>query len=233
MRPLLISLLLLAAAPAGASARRIILIGDSHTVGIAGVGGFGEKLVELIGQPGGRVVEVFAACSSAPSWFLPGRSRTSTCGTWFRRWNGDPPVAVDTRSAAPAPAITTLVDDNVALVIIALGTNMANWRQGGVGPLHDAGELARQAVIRGARCVWVGPPPVRGYSGLSDAARASNQAALDSGLADAVRGLCAYVQSTTLYDGSDGIHYAKPRAEQWAHDVHNDPTFDAVMSVFR
>ncbi len=225
--PLLILLLALAA-PSSANARKVLVIGDSHSVA-----SFGSRLVSLIGRPGGRVVEVFAACSGAPSWFLPGGSRSSPCGTWFRRWRGEPAAAVDVRRASPTPAITTLVDDDVDLVVIALGTNMADWRQGGVGSLSSAGDLARQAVIRGARCVWVGPPPIPGYPSLSATDAARNRARLDSGLAAEVRGLCSYIRSTTPYNGTDGIHYGSARAEDWAEQVYNDPAFAAALSPLR
>lgn len=220
----LLALLLALALPAAAepSPRRILLLGDSHTAGP-----FGSALVRLIGSPGGRRVEVYAACSSAPSWFLPGQTRTSGCGTWFRR------AGADDRRAQATPAITSVLGDDVDLVVIALGTNMADWRAGGVGELSTAGTLAHHAMMRGARCVWIGPPPVPGYPSLPLYKSTLNYDRLNEGLRAQLGGHCAYVQSTTAYGGADGIHYDRANAELWAAQVYRDAAFSAALGAAR
>jgi hypothetical protein len=223
--PLLALLLPLALAlPAAAEQvpRRVLLLGDSHLTGP-----FGSALLRRIGGPGGRRVDVYAACSAAPEWFLPGHSHTSPCGTWFRR------AGADDRRAQAAPAITAVLGDDVDLVIIALGTNMADWRAGGVGDLSSAGTLAHHAMMRGAKCVWVGPPPVPGYPSLPFYKGPLNYDQLNEGLRARLGGHCAYVQSTTPYGGADGIHYDRANAELWAEQVYRDATFSAALGALR
>jgi hypothetical protein len=220
MSPL--SLLLALALPSAANAgNRVVLIGDSHSVT-----GFGRELVERIAA-GGHAVDVYASCGSSPGWFLAGQTRPSPCGTWFRR------SGADTRTAQATPVISNVAGGGVGLVIIALGTNMANWRSGGVGNLGDAGTLAHHAMMHGAKCVWVGPPPVRGYPELPEYKASMTYDDLDSGLRAQVATHCTYVRSTTPYSGGDGIHYDARRAEQWAEQVYRDPGMTAALSALR
>lgn len=233
MAPLaLLALVLSLPAPAAnvATPRRVVYIGDSHSVM-----GFGQGLLRRIGRPGGRVVDVYAACSGRVDWFLPGGAHSSPCGTYFRRWNGS--GYTETTRAAPTPAIGSVVDGDVDLVIIALGTNHADWRRGGVEDLRRAGELARAAVSRGALCVWIGPPPIPGWyrsgtrqSALSGAAAAANYAGLNAALRAQVQGRCAYIPGTTPYRGDDGIHYDATGGDQWAGQVWRDRDMAAVMA---
>lgn len=222
MTPLALLLPLALALPSAASSgRKVVLIGDSHSVT-----GFGRALVERIAAEG-RPVDVYASCGSAPGWFLPGQTQASSCGTWFRR------AGADARQNQAPPAITAVAGADVGLVIIALGTNMADWRAGGVGDLSSAGTLAHHAMMHGARCVWIGPPPVRGYSGLPEYKASRNYDALDAGLRAQVASHCTYVRSTTPYSGGDGIHYDAGRAEQWAEQVYRDAGLTAALSALR
>lgn len=222
MTPLALLLPLALALPSAADAgKKVVLIGDSHSVT-----GFGRALVQRIAA-GGRQVDVYASCGSSPGWFLPGQTRASSCGTWFRR------SGADARQNQAPPAISAIAGSDVGLVIIALGTNMADWRAGSVGDLSSAGTLAHHAMMHGARCVWVGPPPVRGYSSLPEYKASMTFDELDAGLRAQVGTHCSYVRSATPYSGSDGIHYDAARAEQWAEQVFRDPGMTAALSALR
>jgi hypothetical protein len=220
MTPL--ALLLALALPSAAdSGKKVVLLGDSHSVT-----GFGRELVARI-TAGGLRVDVVASCGSSPGWFLPGQARASSCGSWFRR------AGAESRQNQVPPPITAVAGSDVGVVIIALGTNMANWRTGGVGGLGDAATLAHHAMMHGAKCVWVGPPPVRGYPELPEYKASMTWEELDSGLRAQVAMHCAYVRSTTPYSGSDGIHYDARRAEQWAEQVYRDPAMAAALAGAR
>lgn len=221
MTPLALLLPLALALPSAAnSGGKVVLIGDSHSTA-----GFGRSLVARL-TAAGHPVDVFAACGSAPGWFLAGNTRASSCGTWFRRSGSD------VRTAQATPVIGN-VAHGAGLVIIALGTNMANWRTGGLGNLDEAATLAHHAMMHGAKCVWVGPPPVRGYPELPEYKASMTYDELDSGLRAQVSTHCTYVRSTTPYAGADGIHYGAQEAERWAEQVYRDPGMTAALAGLR
>lgn len=222
MAPLAALLLALSASlSAEPSGRRALVLGDSHVAGP-----FGAALVRRIGEAGLRA-EVYGACGASPSWFLPGTGNTSRCGTWFRR------AGADDRRAQATPSIGNVLGDDVGLVVIVLGTNMADWSNGGVGDLSSAGTLAHHAMMRGARCVWVGPPPIPGHPSLPLYKSAGNYDRLNDGLKAQLSGHCAYVTSATPYSGRDGIHYDRAGAELWAEQVYRDAAFSTALSGAR
>lgn len=218
---LLLPLALVLPAAAEPSGRRILVLGDSHVAGP-----FGAALARKLAGSG-RSVDAYGACGASPSWFLPGQGRTSSCGTWVKHG------AHEDRRAQATPAVTNVLGDDVDLVVIVLGTNMADWRTGGVGDLSSAGTLAHHAMMRGARCVWVGPPPIPGYPSLPLYKGPLNYDQLNEGLKAQLAGHCAYAQSTTPYSGTDGIHYDRGGAERWAEQVYRDAALSAALSAPR
>jgi hypothetical protein len=196
--------------------RRILVVGDSHLDGT-----FGRQLVAgLDALSPRRYVDVYASCGANPASFLT-RPRTSQCGTWFRH---GAPRQVESEDSAPTPPVSAALRPETDIVVIVLGTNMADWSHGVVNDLGDAGRLAAAATARGARCFWVGPPPargnkVRGAYLLTPAQALANYRGLDAGLQAQVSGRCGYIASRLPYSGTDGMHYDDAASARWAGSV--------------
>lgn len=213
--------LTIAVTPAAAvPPNRLVLIGDSHVVGA-----FGKRLdYRLRAADKRRLVDVHASCGAEPSWSLPDRpdgGRVSHCGTWTKRHLELPPYAVE-ESTEPrsTPRIAELLRPGApTTVIVALGTNMADWKIAALKPdLAAAGDLARAIAASGARCIWIGPPDARGELDADTARRLWIR--LDESLRAEVAFSCSYLTSRTIYEGRDGIHYAPAAARAWADQVH-------------
>jgi hypothetical protein len=211
------------AAPAAVSAaapkdgaKRLILIGDSHTAGA-----FGHALDGLLRK---RVpaVETYGSCGASPAWYVPGNGasgHTSACGTWFHRYSAaDPAKLEEVTSASPTPLIGALLKEKPDVVVVALGTNMIDWNKGGISGLESAAALGSAIKAAGARCLWIGPPDGLGH--LSREAATAQLAKLNSSLASTVSGTCDYLPSQTTYQASwpdpEKLHYPPDAASAWA-----------------
>jgi hypothetical protein len=193
-----------------AGAPRVLLLGDSHTVGT-----FGHELDAGLraAYPGWRI-ETYASCGASPSWYLPGNAasgHTSECGTWFHRYA---PKLESVTAASATPLIDGLVASHPDTVIVALGANMANWKKGGIFGMETASALAAKIVGAGSRCLWIGPPDEAGHM-PPDQAKAQ-VARLNAALRASVGEYCRYIESRTTYSGGDGMHYYPEPAKAWA-----------------
>jgi hypothetical protein len=194
----------------------VIVIGDSHTEGP-----FGHELGARLraAYPGWRI-ETYASCGAAPNWYLPGSAasgHTSPCGTWFHRYSAENPSKLeDVTTASPTPLIGALLGSRPDTVIVALGTNMADWKKGGLIGMDTASALARAITGAGARCLWVGPPD--GIGQLTREQATAQIAQLNAALPKALGGACVYLQSHTTYAGTDPqkLHYPPGPAKVWA-----------------
>jgi hypothetical protein len=214
-----------------AGAPRVLLIGDSHTVGP-----FGRELdSQLRASYPVWKIETYASCGSSPSWFLPGNGasgHTSACGTWFHRYDPAEPSKLESlTAAAPTPLIGTLLASHPDTVIVALGANMANWEKGGIFGLDTAKALADAIVAGGARCVWIGPPDEAGHM-PPDAAKAQ-VASLNDALRQTLGDSCRFIQSRTTYSRSwpdpMQLHYPPDAAKAWAGQVA--PAMRRILGV--
>jgi hypothetical protein len=204
-----------------AGAPRVTLVGDSHTVGP-----FGRELDSMLraSYPVWKI-ETYASCGSSPSWFLAGNGasgHTSSCGTWFHRYNPQDTSKLESLTAAsPTPLIGALLAPHPDTVIVALGANMADWDKGGISGLGTARALADAIVAGGARCVWIGPPDEAGHM-PADQAKAQ-VARLNDALRQTLGDSCQFVQSHTSYDRSWSdpmkMHYPPEAAKAWAQQV--------------
>ncbi|HEX4049036.1 MAG TPA: hypothetical protein VH309_14420 [Elusimicrobiota bacterium] len=209
---------------------RVVLIGDSHTVGP-----FGHELDARLraDYPGWRI-ETYASCGAAPGWYLPGTAasgHTSPCGTWFHRYSAQDPSRLESLdAAAPTPLIGSLLASRPDTVIVALGANMADWNKGGIFGLDSARALADEIAGAGARCVWIGPPDEAGHM-PPDLAKVQG-ARLNAALRAALGGSCRFLESHTTYSGTDPmrLHYAPAPAKAWADQAA--AAVEGVLGVF-
>jgi hypothetical protein len=205
---------------------KVLVVGDSHTVGLFGKG----VLSVLDGQPDLDTAMV-ARCSSSPQHWLGDASVKplgSNCGH-FERGYRDPSGKRDAgrnlKGNPPLPSVASLVSrGKPAFVVIALGTNQLP-RSESIS-LESAKEavdrLIDQAKSGGARCIWVGPPnePTSVFS-------KANQDRFNILLRTATRAKgCLFVDSRdvtnakdTAADRANHIHYLTSAGTKWGKAV--------------
>jgi hypothetical protein len=184
-------------------AARILVIGDSHTVGP-----FGSSLdKELVRQ--GHQVSLQAVCGASATWWLgPKRADLSICyalhdygkkGKWA---SGKP-------DAAPAFA-KDLLAARPDVVVFALGSNPD---AGGAAGTGAAAEKLLALTPSSAKCLWIGPPPMP--KRLAAIGAVYNE--LPQAFSRAGRG-CALLDSRALISASDASpndHFYGAPAEAW------------------
>lgn len=189
---------------------RVLVIGDSHTVGT-----YGAELDRLLRATGARV-ETRGSAGSSPSWWLTGRP--TRCGFVARHADGsvdEPPWN--------APHATPLIRDllgpeGVDLLIVSLGANMRKASSDVIrGEVLSFLDVASRSA---ARIIWVGPPRTR-----ADMDDPRAMAAFAASLRALVEPRATYIDSAafTAYAGRDGIHYSGPDgtrvARAWARRI--------------
>lgn len=209
------------------SAQRVLMIGDSMTVG-----DFGEALQEyLIKHCGKGSVAIYASCGSSPEHWLKAEPVFVTrCG--YRQYTEGGPIVVDFVGRRPPQPVPTpkledlLVKHRPSVVIVQLGTN---WMQSiSEKPAEEAkcqSILERFATaLRGSpgtvrQVIWITPPDSSHYSNqtmltVDDLLKsAAKKHAFDRIVSSA---MTHYTAGKT---GGDGIHYRKEEAVEWAHRV--------------
>ncbi len=222
----LLSAILLTTAPAlpRENAGRILVIGDSLTVG-----GFGETLQELlITRYGSENVFVYGSCGSAPQhWLSVEPPHVTRCG--YRERTPQRTIVLEYKNGQRPPPVQTPKIDRLLwmhkpqVVIVQLGTN---WFDDLLGRNSDeekkkmAQALDRLAAsLRGKQVIWILPPDTTKFSHAVQnevrqlIAKAGRTWRFD--WIDSVQ-LTHYVNGRT---GSDGVHYNSEAGADWARGV--------------
>jgi hypothetical protein len=209
----------------GTGAIRVLMIGDSLTVG-----GFGEAMQDYFLKRFGRNnVAVYAACGSSPEqWLRSGPEFLTKCG--YREQTPHTTILYDfVNGIPPQPAVTPKLEDLIGslrptTLIVQLGTN---WMDGMLG--HSVGDDSNYSQIldRFVAAVHDGPNTVRQIIWITppDSSRYSNE--VKRSVRDLIK--CAAQKysfqmidsgSMTHYvpgrSGGDGVHYNSEEAKQWA-----------------
>ena len=210
-----------------ADAARILMIGDSLTVGTFG-GVMHDYLVALYGT---RNVAVYGSCGSSPEhWLRDEPPFVTKCG--FRQQTPEETELIDFKNGRPPRRVPTpKVEDLVAkfrpnVVIVQLGTN---WMDIVASPTRgkqlDFDSILDRLVnaIRSSRTVsriiWITPPDSSHFTPRtqrtverilkSAAARDHFETVISSRLTH-------YIPGKT---GGDGVHYNEEAGTAWAHAV--------------
>ena len=203
---------------------RILMIGDSHSVGI-----FGHKLTELIKTAAPKVeLMAVASCGSEPHWWLTGKP--THCGLRTLYPNGFD----NTISNAPTPKIADLLNlTKPKMTIVQLGSNLVL-----LSPQER--EIYTQALMdivkqNGGQCIWISAPDSRKFSSadLQDV-----YAVLHTVLK---KNSCKLIDSRkyTKYPstGGDGLHYGGQEggviATRWAEKVFNAGIKSTLEKTFK
>lgn len=203
---------------------RILMIGDSHSVGI-----FGHKLTELIKTAAPKVeLMAVASCGSEPHWWLTGKS--THCGLRTLYPNGFD----NTIHNAPTPKIADLLNlTKPKMTIVQLGSNLVL-----LSPQER--EIYTQAMLdvikqSGGQCIWISAPDSRKLSSVD------LQAVHDMLKTVTKKNHCKLIDSRkyTKYPsaGGDGLHYGGQEggliATQWAEKVFNAGIKSTLEKTFK
>lgn len=190
--------------------QRLLIIGDSHTVGHYG------KTLDQACRDQGALVRSYASCSSHPIWWFDG-TRTH-CGYFARNERGKI-TRVPFGQLKKTPLLPELYRQfQPQLAIVSLGANMIDYQREVVQ--STSAKMARYFAERQVQLIWVGPPVVR----LQPRWKLNR---LYGWLREAVAPYADFIDSRPLTHypptGGDGIHYrgqvGRPIAEAWAKGV--------------
>jgi len=196
--------------PAVRPGRRVLILGDSHTVGQYG------KILDQACRDAGARVRTYASCSSHPIWWFDG-TRTH-CGYFSRNERGQI-VRVPFGQLKRTPRLPLLFKQcEPELVIVSLGANMVDYSRETV--MGTSAKMAQYIAEAGAELIWVGPPVIR----LQPRWKLDR---LCGWLHTAVKPWARFIDARpyTYYPetGGDGIHFkgaeGRKIAKDWAQAV--------------
>ncbi len=219
-------------APSAFAETKVLIIGDSHTVG-----DFGSGLVETLRAQTDVRVSVEASCGSRPAHFLGTSYRNAIC-SWDLGYDVPATDASKHLKSGPRPlkGLAELIDERVPnLIVIALGTNQYPMKSAGQSKISDGeldaalakakGEIERAIAVVTSRhlgCVWVGPPSER-FDLFSEKLQNRFETLFER--VNAEHG-CRFVKSRALTDAKDTakdramhIHYYGTAGRKWGRDV--------------
>ncbi|MBF0548832.1 MAG: LysM peptidoglycan-binding domain-containing protein [Candidatus Riflebacteria bacterium] len=191
---------------------RVLLIGDSHTVGI-----YGTSLDQKLRTTGGKIRTIGVAGSS-PSWWLNGT--VTKCGYFFKDENGAEDRPADWRTPRKTPILSEQINEfKPTMIIISLGANLVGSSEQGVR--NQCNGLLNVAQTSGASIVWVGPPQSRDMAKTNKVCEDLKKSLLPPIFFIDSRPMTHYPAT-----GGDGIHYSGSEgsaiAKEWADGVFNE-----------
>ncbi len=129
--------------------RKILFIGDSHSVGI-----FGQELDQLMRTMPNTIVATYASCGSIADWFFSGKA--TKCGFFFK----DSQATVSSGTNAATPLIEQIMKEfKPDYLVIELGGNY--WGYTSAFARTDMAKLADLARDYSIPCFWAGAPDAR------------------------------------------------------------------------
>lgn len=209
--------------------RRVLLIGDSLTVGP-----FGDKMEEfLVRTLGDENVFIAAVCGSSPEHWLEGETQyRSRCGYRFklrgktelgRHHNGAPPEQRSTRKIEEL-----LRSIRPRAVIVQLGTNWFDRieESPSEATLERLKRITEQfhgavrANVPYANLIWITPPDSsRFHSVQGKVGRVIQQVAERQPRSFKVIDSSSMIKYVPGKSGGDGVHLAEPAAGEWFEKV--------------
>jgi hypothetical protein len=194
---------------------RVLMIGDSHTVGA-----YGNEMDRLL-RSTGATVESYGSAGSSASWWMNG---TDTRSGFVHRAADGSVDRPDWREPHDTPLLADLIREHRPdTLVVSLGGNMRGASPERIRQQVD--ELAAVARENGVRLVWIGSPERR----ADDTDPAEYQRFLGT-LREAVAPHGRFIDSSAHSDyrglGGDGIHYTgtrgTARAREWAGGVFDE-----------
>ena len=220
MKKLLLAVLLISFS---ASAREMLVVGDSLTCG-----SFGRQLMKNLTSQGYNVT-LYCAVSSAPTHWLDGKNPT---GFLCKTMTSENQTLANCNPDGLVPKLETLLEQYPApTVVVALGTNTL------ISGHADATyrRLAQIIFSNHRNCIWIGPPQMNEAESKGYPAGRMNQlnvnlATFYPSLIQATQNICRVIDSrpatapnTPGIHTIDGIHRTTSAGIYWA---------DAIKSQF-
>ncbi len=189
--------------------RRVLIIGDSHSVGI-----FGMELDQLFRKSSNIKVATYASCGSVAGWFFSGKP--TKCGYFYK----DSAGITESGTSAATPLVESIIKEfKPDYLVVELGGNY--WGYSSTFSRSDMAKLADLARDYSLPCLWAGAPDARKKTN-------DEQQRTYDDLEVSITHACTLFDSrkVTQYPatGGDGIHYwgneASIQAKKWAAAVY-------------
>ena len=210
-----------------ANAARVLMIGDSLTVGE-----FGEVMYQyLVALHGSANVALYASCGSSPeNWLRDEPPFVTKCG--FRQQTPDENDIIDFKNGRPPRHVVTPKVENLVakfrpdVVIVQLGTNWmdiiaspSRTRQLDYNSILDRFVSAIRSSRTVSHIIWITPPDSSHFNRRTQ--RTVERMLRDASDRDHFQTIISsrlthYIPGKT---GGDGIHYNKDAGTDWAHAV--------------
>lgn len=201
-----------AAPPRITAGTKVLIIGDSQTVGP-----YGHTLDALV-RATGATVATHASWGASPPWFF---NQTET----YKYWTRDDAGQEATRQQVPTPNLNQLLAaEKPDVVVVTMGGNMiaANAAQADV--TLQVSQIGNAVSASGAQLVWVGPPKYDPQRRSPELVETFYQK-----LRNIVPEYGTLIDSRPYiseYAGTDGLHYSGAKGEtiarQWAQGVFGE-----------
>ena len=203
-------LALVAAAPPEALAKKILIIGDSHSCGT-----FGQQLVKKLSDS--NEVTLYCKIGSSPQNWLgkeTGRFPCQTCTGGA--------CAKGPQKASGCEIGSLLSKGQYDEVVAAFGTNSISGRSSAAGSAYS--DLAKAIKQKAKSCKWVGPPQFANKRSNMQRNLAPFYENLDAALGDACR-IIDSRQATSRGDRDksierDGYHRTPSGGRSWADKIY-------------
>jgi len=210
--PTVVSLVDAEDAPKFTVGTKVLIIGDSQTVGP-----YGKTLDEMV-RATGATVSTHASWGASPAWFFNGNET-------YKYWTRDASGQQETRIKADTPRLNDLLArERPDVVVVTMGGNMiaANASQADV--TMQVSQIGNAVSASGAQLVWVGPPKYAPQKRSPEVVEQFYQK-----LGNIVPEYGTLIDSRPHikeYAGSDGLHYSGAKGEsiarQWAQGVFQE-----------
>lgn len=188
---------------------RVLIIGDSQTVGPYG------KTIDELARATGATVSTHASWGASPTWFFNGNET-------YKYWTRDTTGHQETRMQTATPHLNELLAaERPDVVVVTMGGNMiaANATQADV--TMQVSQIGNAVSASGAQLVWVGPPKYDAQKRSPEVVEQFYQK-----LRNIVPEYGTLIDSRPhieQYAGTDGLHYSGAQGEkiarQWANGV--------------
>ncbi|MEK7434837.1 MAG: hypothetical protein AABZ74_17015 [Cyanobacteriota bacterium] len=197
--------------------KKILLIGDSHTVG-----SYGKELDSLL-RKNGDIVRIYGSSGSSPSWWITGKITKS--GFYSKDENGKTYNPIDWKTPHETPILEKIIDEfKPNTIIVSLGANLIRQKKEYIKKeIEDLCEIISKKNIP---LIWVGPP-----NGRSDKKKKSEQDFLYENIIEVVKKYGYFIDSRpyTEYPDTlkgDGVHFfgeeGRKITKKWANSVFDE-----------
>ncbi len=191
---------------------RVLIIGDSQTVGPYG------KTIDELARATGATVSTHASWGASPPWFFSGHEA-------YKNWSRDSTGQQETQMKASTPLLNDLLAaERPDVVVVTMGGNMIASGASQADVTLQVSQIGNAVSASGAQLIWVGPPKYDPDKRSPELVEQFYQK-LENIVPEFGR-LIDSRKHISEYAGSDGLHYSGDKGEkiarQWANGVFQE-----------